>query len=151
MLVEMEDACVVDAASVTTWCCVELVTTASCVVVACPVFVVVAKTFGAGVTIPLVEVVCRGINASVVACEVVVGVVVEATVTTWCCVELVTTASCVVVACPVFVVVAKNFGAGVVVEAIFICVVVATNFGTSHALVTLFLTYPRTQTHSLPL
>ena len=65
--------------AITTWCCVELVTTASCVVVACPAFVVVAKNFGAVVTIPLVEVVGRGINASVVA-EVVVGVVVK-----WCC------------------------------------------------------------------
>ena len=78
-------------------------------------------------------------------------VVDAAVVTTWCCVELVRTLFFVVVACPVSVVVAKNFGAGVVVEAIFICVVVATNFGTSHALVTLFLTYPRTQTHSFPL
>ncbi len=107
----MEGACVVDAAVVTTWCCVELVRTLFFVVVACPVSVVVAKNFGAVVTVPLVEVVGRGMNASVVTREVVPGIVVEA----------------------VF------------------CVVVATNFGTSHALVTLFLTYPRTQTHSFPL
>ena len=48
----MEGACVVDAAVVTTWCCVELVRTLFFVVVACPVSEVVAeKMLGAVVVV----------------------------------------------------------------------------------------------------
>ena len=78
VLVDVEGAWVVDTAIVATWCCVELVSTPVCVVMACSESVVVVNIFGAIVTIPRVDVVARGIEASVVAgkIEVVAGVVV---------------------------------------------------------------------------